>query len=214
MINQLLKSSSKRIGQLYPILVDYHNNIIDGEHRSRLDEKWRRVRLEQIRTEEDLLVGRIISNTVRRIVSHKEKKEILERLGKIYLSKGVKPGMIAHKIANETGMSYTWVVKYLDHKFKDSVQSERGRTTVSATRRVAKHALDELLRPPKRKGVLKITEYKNTNFVSLLLEKSFYEKFKRNSMKLGVSTEFSALRALEDYHEKIKRAIAARAVCH
>jgi len=28
-----LKSSSERIGQLYPILVDHHGNIIDGEHR-------------------------------------------------------------------------------------------------------------------------------------------------------------------------------------
>jgi cytochrome c biogenesis protein CcdA len=61
-----LKSSSKRIGQLYPILVDYHGNIIDGEHRYNVDEGWRTMRLEHIRTEKDRLIARIIGNTVRR----------------------------------------------------------------------------------------------------------------------------------------------------
>jgi len=58
---------------------------------------------------------------------------MLERLGEIYQKEGVKPGEIAHKIAEETGMSYTWVMKYLPEKFKDDVKSESAR----ATRRVA-----------------------------------------------------------------------------
>jgi len=48
MVSQELKSYAERIGQLYPILVDYFGNIIDGEHRFGVDEKWRRVRLEHI----------------------------------------------------------------------------------------------------------------------------------------------------------------------
>lgn len=66
MVSQELKFSAERIGQLYPILVDYHGNIIDGEHRFGVDKKWRRMRLEHIRTEKDRLVARIVSNTVRR----------------------------------------------------------------------------------------------------------------------------------------------------
>jgi len=34
------------------------------------------------------------------------------------------------------------------------------------------------------------------------------EEFERESLELGVSTETSALKALEEYHEKIKRALA------
>lgn len=207
MTNENLKSSSKRIGQLYPILVDYYGNIIDGEHRFEVDEKWRRLRLEHIRTEKALLIARIISNTVRRSVPRKEKMELLERLGELYLSEGAEPGNIAHKIADETGMSYTWVMKYLPHRFKDSVQSER--RVGSVTQRVTR-ILDELLRPPKVEGALKIINYTNTDFVSLILEKGFYKEFERESLKLGMPTELSALKALEDYHEKMKRAIAIK----
>jgi len=207
MTSQQLKFSSERIGQLYPILVDYYGNIIDGEHRFGVDEKWRRVRLEHIRTERDRLIARIVSNTVRRSVPRKEKTALLERLGDIYLSEGMEPGRIAHSIADETGMSYTWVMKYLPHRFKDSAQSER--RTGSVTRRITR-ILDELLRPPKRGGALKIKNYANTNFVSLILEKGFYDEFERISLELGVSTELSALKALEDYYEKMKRAITIK----
>lgn len=205
--SQQLKSSSERVGQLYPILIDYYGNIIDGEHRFGVDGKWRRVRLEHIRTEKDRLIARIISNTVRRSVPRKEKTELLERLGEIHLSEGVEPGRIAHRIADETGMSYTWVMKYLPYRFKDSAQSER--RTGLVTHRITR-ILDEFLRPPKREGALKIKNYANTNFVSLILEKGFYEEFERNSLELEVPTELSALKALEDYHEKMKRAIAIK----
>jgi hypothetical protein len=202
-----LKSSSKRIGQLYPILVDYYGNIIDGEHRFGVDEKWRRLRLEHIRTEKDLLIARIISNTVRRSVPRKEKRELLERLGELYLSEGGEPGNIAHKIADETGMSYTWVMKYLPDRFKDSVQSER--RTGSVTQRVTR-ILDELSRPPKAEGALKIINYTNTDFVSLILKKGFYKEFEKKSLELGMPTELSVLKALEDYHEKMERAITIK----
>jgi hypothetical protein len=205
MTSQQLKSSSERIGQLYPILVDYYGNIIDGEHRFGVDEKWRKVKLKHIRTEKDLLIARIVSNTVRRSVSHKEKTELLERLGEIYRSAGVEPGRIAHKIADEIGMSYTWVMKYLPHRFKDSVQSER---RIGSVTRCVTGILDELLRPPKMEGALKIVNYTNTDFVSLMLKKGFYEEFERNSLELGIPAELSALKALEDYQEKMKRGIA------
>ena len=86
MLKPFLEQGNERIGQLYPILVDYHGNIIDGEHRFSVDKKWRTVRLEHIKTEEDRLVARIVSNTVRRSVPSKEKTELLKRLGEIYLN--------------------------------------------------------------------------------------------------------------------------------
>ena len=123
----------KRAGRLYPVLLDRHGNVIDGMHRLVADEKWPKITLENVETEEHRLIARLVSNICRRHVPAKEKKEMLERLGEIYQKEGVKPGEIAHKIAEETGMSYTWVMKYLPEKFKDDVKSESAR----ATRRVA-----------------------------------------------------------------------------
>jgi methyltransferase-like protein len=66
------------------------------------------------------------------------------------------------------------------------------------------------LTPPQKVGVLKIKKYAKTHFVSLILEKSFYEEFENASSELGVSTENSMLKALEDYHEKMKKALALK----
>ena len=61
-------------------------------------------------------------------------------------------------------------------------------------------------------GALKIINYTNTDFVSLILKKGFYKEFERKSLELGMPTELSALKALEDYHEKMERAIAVKSM--
>jgi hypothetical protein len=186
-----LKSSSKRVGQLYPVLLDYHGNIIDGEHRYGVDEGWKTMRLKHIRTEKDRLIARIISNTVRRTVPSREKTELLAKLGEIYLNEGVEPGSIAYKIAEETGMSYTWVAKYLPEKFKESLQSERrsGSVTRCVTgkdpkRRVISFELEE---PPK--GAVAIKAYGNTNFVNIMLEKQFYKQLEEKAKRLETTPD-------------------------
>ena len=83
------------------------------------DEDWPKMRLEHVGTEEDRLVARLISNVCRRDVSAGEKSGMLGKLGEIYLSEGLKPGKIAYKIAEETGMSYRWVMQYLPEKCKE-----------------------------------------------------------------------------------------------
>ena len=182
MASQELKSSSERIGQLYPILVDYYGNIIDGEHRFGVDEKWRRVRLEHIKTEKDRLIARIISNTVRRSVSSKEKRELLGRLGEIYLNKGIGPGKIAHKIAEETGMSYQGVMKYLPYRFKDHLQSERAKSALQC-----RAGMSKLLDPPE--DVLSIRTYGNTDFVNIMVKKSLYERLEEKAKKLETTPD-------------------------
>jgi len=177
-----LKSSSERIGQLYPILVDYHGNIIDGEHRYGVDKGWRTIRLDHIRTEKDRLIARIISNNVRRSVPQGEKSEILAKLGEFYLSEGVEPGKISQKIMEETGMSYTWVMKYLPERFKDSAQSERAGT---ATRRVA--GIDKLVDPPE--DMLTIKTYANTDFVNIVVKKSLYGQVEEKAKKLETTPD-------------------------
>jgi hypothetical protein len=85
-----LRLSSVRVGKLYPVLLDGDGNVIDGQHRLHVDKSWPTVRLEHIKSEEDRLPARLISNVCRRTVSAEEKSEILGRLGEIYLKKGVK----------------------------------------------------------------------------------------------------------------------------
>jgi hypothetical protein len=53
-----LKASSERVRRLYPILLDRHGNVIDGRHRLAADENWPKMRLEHVKTEEDMLVAR------------------------------------------------------------------------------------------------------------------------------------------------------------
>ena len=58
--------------------------------------------------------------------------------------------------------------------------------------------------------MFKIKKYANTHFVNVVVEKSFYEEFEKTSSELGVSTEISMLKALEDYHAKMKKALALK----
>jgi hypothetical protein len=204
-----LESSSKKIGPLCPILVDHRGRIIDGVRRSRLNENWPTLRLDHVKTEKDRLIARIASNVVRRTVSPKEKTELLDELGQTYLNEGIEPGRISFKIVEETGMSYRWVAKYLPLRFKHGLQSTRASS--AACRAADSSNLEsEVLREPKRRGIVLVRGYSNTGFVSLMLEKKYYNEFERDSKELGVPTEFSILRALEDYQEKMKRALASR----
>jgi hypothetical protein len=194
------------------VLLDKHGNVIDGMHRLEADDKWPKMRLENVETEEQSLIARLISNACRRHVPAEEKTEMLGRLGEIYLKEGVEPKRITLEIMEKTGMSYRWVMKYLPDKYKerpglggpkDWVNVDKHKVTLCVT-----GILKELLTPPQREGALKIKKYVNVDFVSLMLDKPFYEEFERDSLELEVSTEISALKALEEYHEKMKRAVA------
>jgi hypothetical protein len=215
-IIKYLKVSSERAGRLYPVLVDKHGNVIDGLHRLSADEKWPKVTVESVETEEQRLIARLVSNVCRRNVPAKEKREMLGRLAEIYLNEGVKPKGIAERIMKRTGMSYRWVMKYLPGRYKaDPDKGKRSKlpnlTNVKVARRATREdLLKELLTPPQRNGVLEIKRYANTHFVNVIVEKSFYEEFEKTSSELGVSTENSMLKALEDYHEKMKKALALK----
>ena len=91
-IIKYLKVSSERAGRLYPVLVDKHGNVIDGLHRLAADEKWPKVTVEGVETEEQRLIARLVSKVCRRNVPAKEKREMLGRLGEIYLNEGVEQG--------------------------------------------------------------------------------------------------------------------------
>jgi hypothetical protein len=113
-------------------------------------------------------------------------------------------------------MTCRWVTKYIPDKFKDPLQSKRASSAERRSagedpkRRGEPKEIVELLTPPQRKGALEIKKYVNTHFVNVVVEKTFYEEFEETSSKLGVPTENSMLKALEEYHEKMKKALTLK----
>lgn len=200
------KSSAQKVGKLYPVLEDFYGNVIDGQHRLEADEDWPKIRLQSVKTEKERVIVRLIGNACRRTVPAQEKTEMLDTLGSILLKEGLKPGEIAEKIAEDTGMSYRWVVKYLPGKYKDPVQSRR-RSHVSLDAHDATGLLAEVLEPPKRKDCLKINKYGNTEFVLLMLDKSFYSMLEKDCLELEIPPEYCIMKTLEEHHKKVRRAI-------
>jgi len=113
-----LKISSNRIGELYPVLLDHYGNVIDGKHRLAADPNWPKVKLGRIKSKEQRLIARLTGNVCRREVSAREKKEMLRDLGSIYSQRGIGLERLSRKISEETGMSYSWVMKYLPNEYK------------------------------------------------------------------------------------------------
>jgi len=168
-----LRASSKRVGRLYPILLDKHGNIIDGLHRFEADANWPKIVLENIGTGKEKLIARLIGNVCRRHVSAEEKSALLERLGEVYFNEGIEPGKIAYEIAEETGMSYRWVMNYLPDKYKArpglggpskvlSLYKSKEKTQKSKDVRYATLD-DELSLSNAQHKILTVKNYANTN---------------------------------------------------
>jgi hypothetical protein len=197
-----LKLSSRNIGSLYPILIDFHGNIIDGEHRLEADQEWPRRRLEQVKTERQKIVVRLISNACRREVSAREKTEMLDKLSEILLGEGIRPGKISKSITEEIGMSYTWVMKYLPKKYKDSSHS---REIVSTTRRVARaNNLYRLSKSP-RERFISISRYTNSNHAIYTVNLRFHERVENAAKTLKTTSSILVQNAIENELNKVER---------
>jgi len=196
-----LRLSSKTVGKLYPVLLDRDGNVIDGKHRLAADESWPKIKLEHVGCERERLLARLISNVCRRTVSSSEKSDTLARLGRIYLEAGERPGRLAYRIAQETGMSYRWVMKYLPDDLKarpglggpallksQNLYKCKRESNVCKVARSATIDFDELVSKPEGKKLI-IRAYTNANFVNLALEKKMYQDFERVAESLGSTAE-------------------------
>lgn len=195
-----LKLSSRRVGKLYPVILDAHGNIVDGLHRLEADPNWPKIRLNHIASDKDRLVARLVANVCRRRVSAEEKSQMLGELGELYVKAGFKPGAeIARKISEDTGMSFRWVMKYLPDKLKERpgiggpsrhLSLAKVKDTVYECR-VANRAtlqIEILLSEPIEK-VLTVKKYANVNFVQVMLEKRFYAKVEKIAENLSTTPD-------------------------
>ena len=135
---------SKKVGQLYPVLVDAKGKVIDGFHRLEADPKWRTEKLPEIDTEEKLLVARCVANWVRRQISREEKEEWINGLARIYKKQGLKVSSkgrrneIMAKIMEVTGLSDRAVGTYLHDKYKQKppYDLEKRKPVIPASERI------------------------------------------------------------------------------
>ena len=196
---QDLRTSSRRIGKLYPVLFDSHGSVIDGNRRLAADANWPRVKLDHIKSREQLITAKLVSNVCRREISAKEKSEMLQELADICIQKGTKPQMLAKTISELTGMSYRWVMEYLpnDYKtrpglggpvpmlnlYKSNENIYKSKVATYATFQIAISRLNTDER------ILSVKNYSNTNFVHIIIESRYYAKIEEIAEKLNTSPE-------------------------
>jgi ribosomal protein L32 len=125
-----IKKSKEKIGPLYPVLKSADGQIIDGKHRKLADKDWPECTV-NIKGDA-VLIARIVANVQRREVSPKEKTDMLKELAEA-------THWTPEQIAENSGMSISWVRKYLPSEFKNgdmaklaSKKHEKTRKTVSA----------------------------------------------------------------------------------
>jgi ParB-like chromosome segregation protein Spo0J len=110
-----IKKSMEKIGKLYPVLKSQDGKIIDGMHRKAADKNWpeQTVEIEG----HMVLVARIVANMQRREISPKEKTGMLKELAET-------THWTPEQIAENTGMSISWVRKYLPSEYKDKAMAD------------------------------------------------------------------------------------------
>jgi len=195
-----LRSSKATLGPILPILEDAHGEIIDGFHRQKADKNWPRHKLEHVKTRKDRLRVRIALNIIR-WKSAREKMKMLEEYGEILLEEGVPPGEISKRIAEETGMSYRWVMKYLPDRFKDEVKSENASAARRAAARIKK-LLD--FRKPPREKLLTVNKYGNTDRLHVIFEKPLQEEVREAAEKLEMPPDVFLQKSIREKCREIK----------
>jgi hypothetical protein len=209
-----LKLSARRCGELYPVLLDKEGNVLDGNHRLKADPNWPKIILENVETEQDRLIVKLVGNVCRRSISSAEKTQLVGELASIFLSQGFKRGQVAYKVAEKTGMSYRWVMTYLPNRLKQypgrgGPSTKQAFDTISentAYSRVAEPAtIFSSICANSGEDILTITNYTNTQFVSMLLDKKIYSRIHNASLNLGIKPSLIignalllALRCLEN----------------
>ena len=122
-----LKKSEEGLGQLYPVLLDAHGNMIDGVHRTEDVPKWRVEKVEHIDTELKRVLARLTVNAQRRTLGSDEADMLVSRAAELFVEQGVEKGEIAESIREMTGWSKQWIWKHLPQTLKVGERVESGR---------------------------------------------------------------------------------------
>lgn len=210
-----IKTSSKKFGQLYPILIDSHNQIIDGEHRRVALNNAKTFKLEKIKTKKDRLEARLVANHARKGQHKSTWIPTLSELAKILEREGIEK--IGMHIAEETGLPYRTIMRYLPQEFKDEAQVKRAsypRNTQTKNKLVKERLpIDSPTKDPEEilgykinsnqpKPKIILQRFSNQPWKAVLIPKVFYEKLEKASIKRNLNIEevitIAFMKLLED----------------
>jgi len=119
--------SAKKIGQLYPILVDREGNIIDGLHRHKYNPEWRKEVVVWVQSRKDFLIARAHANYHRRDTPKAERQALFTELANIYHNEGVAIGELASTIAEALGFGEGYVRELLPRSLKLREKQKAGK---------------------------------------------------------------------------------------
>lgn len=132
-----LKTTWQKLGALDKIKLDAHGNVIDGFHRQKVDPNWPTEKNENITDPVQLAMARLVINVARREVPVEEKTRRLKEIAEL-------TGWSPKEIAENIGMTYSWVMKYLPDEYKDIEKAKVGKIggeLSGASRREAKEPI-------------------------------------------------------------------------
>lgn len=221
---QSIKKSSEKFGQLYPILVDFNDETIDGIHRQIALDNPKIYKVEGIKTKRDRLEARLVANHARKGQHKSTWVPTLNELAKILERQGVEK--IGMKIAEETGLPYRTIMRYLPSEFKDKAQAERashprlpaGSPLETLEKATAKSLVPspaktnaEISKIPTQpvnevveynidrdqpKPRIEVKRFPNQPWRAIIVPKDFFEKLEKASMRRNVDIENAITLAL------------------
>lgn len=214
-IVKTIKDSSKKFGQLYPVLLDANDEIIDGEHRKQAIKNVSVVKLDSIKTKKDRLEARLVANHARKGQDASTWIPTLTELAKILAREGIEK--IGLEIAEQTGLPYRTLMRYLPDEFKDLAQSQRaskprlpsgiqkeGEFETPSSSEVITTKVESLPQDKNRPKIA-VREFKNQPWNAIIVPKDFYGKLKETCDKKGVNLEEEVTLALMRLLEELRR---------
>jgi len=113
-----LAETRRSVNELYPVLLDAHGNLIDGNSRLDAAPGWRTETRENIRTRSQLWLARIVANSCRRVVSREERAEQITELAKSLTEEGVPRTDMVSTVSRLTTFSDRYVRELLPDTYK------------------------------------------------------------------------------------------------
>ena len=113
-----LAETRRSLDELYPVLLDAHGNLIDGNSRLDAAPDWRTETRENIRTRSQLWLARIIANSCRRVVSREERATQFTELAKSLTEEGLPREDMVSTISRLTTFSDRYVRELLPDEYK------------------------------------------------------------------------------------------------
>lgn len=141
----------KGIKPVYPVILDFQGNVIDGRHRLESDPDWPTQKLDWVKTEHDRVLVRHVLNCARRSVSVAERQEEMKSLAESMKKEGVELGEIIPRIAELTPFTYRYVAMLLPDEFKREYKKQVAKSELPEEKK--SEIISQLEAPPKPESV-------------------------------------------------------------